>query len=75
VPTGTLEFDGPSNTFGSGTISGTGTIAFGGGTSQFNNNPTISNFLIDGGAVSFSNTLSYAGNFSETAGSLTLTGT
>lgn len=74
ISTGTLEFDGPTNDFTSGTISGTGTVAFGPGSSQFNTTPTISNFLIDGGSVSFSNALSYAGNFSETAGSLTLTG-
>ncbi|MGB9645433.1 MAG: hypothetical protein WCB44_09980, partial [Stellaceae bacterium] len=73
VSTGTLEFDGPSNTF-IGTLSGTGTVAFGAGSSQFSINPTIANFLIDGGAVTFSNTLSYGGNFSETDGSLTLTG-
>jgi fibronectin-binding autotransporter adhesin len=74
VSTGTLEFDGSSNTFSSGTISGTGTIAFGAGSSRFSINPTISNFLIDRESVSFGNTLSYAGNFSDTAGSLTLTG-
>ena len=74
VSTGTLEFDGPSNSFPYGTISGTGTIAFGAGNTQFDVNPTIANFLIDGGAVSFSNTLNYAGNFAETGGSLTLTG-
>jgi hypothetical protein len=73
VSTGTLEFDGPINTFNFGTLSGTGMVAFGAGSSQFNTNPTIANFLIDGGTVSFSNTLSYSGNFSETAGSLTLT--
>jgi autotransporter-associated beta strand protein len=74
VSTGTLEFDGPSNTFNALGISGTGTIAFGGGNTQFSINPTISNFLIDGGSVSFSNTLNYSGNFSETAGSLALGG-
>jgi FG-GAP-like repeat len=73
VSTGTLEFDGPSNAFG-GTISGTGTIAFGAGNNQISIDPTISNFRIDGGSVSFTNTLSYAGNFTETAGSLALTG-
>jgi hypothetical protein len=49
VSTGTLEFDGPSNTFNGSGISGTGTIAFGAGNSQFGINPTIANFLIDGG--------------------------
>jgi hypothetical protein len=74
VSAGTLEFEGPSNTFNGGTISGTGTIAFGAGSSQFSVNPTTSNFLIDGGSVSFSNTLTYAGNFAETGGSLALNG-
>jgi hypothetical protein len=74
VSTGTLEFDGPSNTFSNGTISGTGTVAFGGGNSQFDINPTISNFLIDGGSVSFTNTLDYSGNFAETSGALVFSG-
>ncbi len=74
VSTGTLEFDGPSNTFSVGTIIEPGIIAFGAGSSNFNINPTIANFLIDGGSVSFSNTLSYGGNFSETGGSLTFSG-
>jgi hypothetical protein len=39
VSMGTLEFDGPSNSFSSGTISGTGTITFGAGSSQFNLTP------------------------------------
>ena len=63
VSTGTLEFDGPSNIFAYGTISGTGTLAFGAGDSQFSVNPTIANFLIDGGAVTFSNTLNYSRKF------------
>ena len=70
VSIGTLEFDGPSNTFGA--ISGSGTAAFGAGISQFSINPTVSNFLIDGGTARFNNTLTYGGNFSETGGSLTL---
>jgi FG-GAP-like repeat len=74
VTTGTLEFDGPSNSL-SGTISGTGTIALGAGTTQFQVNPTISNILIDGGTVSFTPTLNYFGNLVETAGLLTLSGT
>jgi hypothetical protein len=74
VTTGTLEFDGPSNTLG-GTISGTGTVAFGAGTTQLQVNPTVSNLLIDGGSVSFTPTLNYFGNLSETSGVLTLSGT
>jgi hypothetical protein len=74
VSTGTLEFDGPSNTFSVGTIIGPGIIAFGAGSSNFNINPTIANFLIDGGSVSFSNILRYGGNFSETGGSLAFSG-
>jgi autotransporter-associated beta strand protein len=74
VETETVGNDGPSNTFSGGTISGTGTIALGAGNTQISINPTISNFLIDGGSVSFTNVLAYAGNFSETAGSLTLSG-
>jgi hypothetical protein len=69
ISTGTLEFDGSSNTF-NGAISGAGTLAFDDGISFISVNPTISNFLIDGGSVSFSNTLTYAGNFLETGGSL-----
>ena len=37
--TGTLEFDGPINTFNGGTLSGTGTVVFGAGSSHFNTNP------------------------------------
>jgi hypothetical protein len=74
VSTGTLEFDGPSNSF-SGTISGTGTVAFGAGHSQLAVNPTVSNFLVNGGNVSFTPALDYFGNFSETSGMLTLGGT
>src|SRR6266480_3939388 len=71
VTTGTLEFDGPSNTL-SGTISGTGTIAFGAGNTQLQVNPTVSNLLVDGGSVSFTPTLTYFGNLAETGGTLTL---
>jgi fibronectin-binding autotransporter adhesin len=74
VTTGVLEFDGPSNTLG-GTISGTGTVAFGAGRSQLAINPTVSNFLVDGGNVNFTPALNYFGNFSETSGVLTLGGT
>jgi hypothetical protein len=63
VSIGTLEFDGPSNTFGA--ISGSGTAAFGARISQFSINPTVSNFLIDDGTVRFNNTLTYGGNFSR----------
>ena len=73
VTTGVLEFDGPSNSF-SGTISGTGTVAFGAGHSQLAINPTVSNFLVNGGNVSFTPVLNYFGNFTETSGALTLGG-
>ena len=74
VTTGTLEFDGPSNTL-AGTISGVGTVAFAAGTTQLQVNPTVSNLLFDGATVTFIPTLSYSGNFVETAGKLTLSGT
>ena len=67
ITTGTLEFDGPSNTL-SGTISGVGTIAFGAGSTQLEVTPTVSNFLIDGGNVTL------AGNTSTLTGSFTLLG-
>ena len=73
VTTGALEIDGPSSTIG-GVISGTGTVAFAAGNTQLQVNPTISNFLVDGGAVKFTPNLNYFGNFAETAGSLTLSG-
>lgn len=73
VTTGVLELDGPSNTL-SGTISGTGTIAFAAGSTQLQVNPTVSNFLIDGGDVRFTPNLNYFGNLAETSGMLTLSG-
>ena len=74
IATGALEFDGPTNTLG-GTISGMGTVAFGAGQTQIQINPTVANFLIDGGAVTFTPNLNYVGNFAETSGVLTLSGT
>jgi hypothetical protein len=52
-----------------------GTIAFGAGQTQLEVNPTVANFLVDGGTVTFTPTLNYVGNFAETSGALTLSGT
>ncbi len=69
---GTLEFDG-GGSFG-GTLSGTGQIAFGGGTATLFSGTglTVANLLFDGATASLTTPVSYAGTVTLSNGSLTL---
>ncbi len=72
--TGTIAF-GRGGSFG-GTLTGAGTIAFSGGAATLSNPAaiTVANLLIDGGTVSVTSPLSYAGSLTLSAGTLTLAG-
>jgi fibronectin-binding autotransporter adhesin len=72
VAAGTVEFDG-GGSFG-GTLSGVGTIAFGGGNTTLTttNTLTVANLLVDGGSLTVANAMSLSGSLFVTAGQLTL---
>ncbi|HTZ71523.1 MAG TPA: hypothetical protein VMB71_12790 [Acetobacteraceae bacterium] len=72
---GNIQFNG-GGVFG-GTITGTGEIAFGGGSATLTagSNFTVANWTIDGAYLYMSTALNYAGNLAITGGTLTLDGT
>jgi len=75
---GTLEFEGPDNSFG-GTISGPGTFAIGGGQNSFSASLSLGSerFILEQGTeqLTLTNNLAYGGEWSQIGGTLWLDGT